>query len=255
MVLCEADILEMIKRWFKRIVVSIPISLTWLAIIAVVASAAVGIITDFTGTATDTTITLRWTLAPSSNSTVIRYSTATFPAAVDAGSSAYNGTASSTILEGLTQGTPYFFSAWGYDGTDYSAVSAPLALTTLFTVSENTTIPISRPFLPVEMWQIPSTAGWSLAPITDIFAYFADPAETHSGLGMPTDNLISSVVALIIFVIGLKVFARWHNLFGAYILVLVLSFMAMGIGIMQGMVLAVLLSIGLGVWALQKSQQ
>ncbi len=215
---------------------------------------AVGLITDFIGVATPTTISLLWTKSVSSDNTTIRYSTSSYPVFPDSGTSAYSGSGNYVTLSNLTAGTPYYFSAFAYDGFSYS-VAKQLSVTTLAPIAENSTIPFPTPSLPASTWQNPSTGGWSWYPLDQIVAYFADPTYAHGGLGMPTDNLVMFIFGLIVTGLGLWLYVKWHNFFAAYTVVFIASFFGVSIGVMQGYVIGMEILIGMGVWAVEHNFQ
>ncbi len=242
-----------VERWLRRLIIS-----TSMAVIAVLGmtyvALAVGTIVDFRPVATDTTISLTWTKSLSTDNTVIRYSTTTFPATALVGTSAYSGTGSYTSLTGLTAGTTYYFSAFAYDGLGYSAAKQ-LLVTTFVTVAENSTIPYAQPAIPVEAWQDPDTSAWSIHPIDDILTWFSDPTYVHGGLGMPTDNLVMFLAGLAVTFITLYTYIKWRNFFTSWTIGLILSFFCVSLEIMQGYIIGLEIIVGAGVWAVENSTQ
>ncbi len=243
-----------VGKWVKRIIFS-----TSLAILGVLfltyTALAVGTITNLRAIATSTTISLTWTKSTSSDNTVIRYSTSSFPATAAAGSSAYaNGNGTYTSLSSLTAGTNYYFSAFAYDGASYSAAKQ-LLVTTQPTVAENTTIPYGQPSLPTSVWQAPDISGWSIAPFDTVFDWFADPTGVRGGLGMTVNNLVMFIVGLLVTLISLGAYVKWRNFFAAWSVALVLSFFFVSIQAMQGMVIVAELLVGAGVWAVEHNFQ
>lgn len=236
----------------KKILTGIGISVVSLLLLATVALAVPSSVTDFFGTATSSKIYLRWQMATSSNSTVIRYSTTTYPTAVTGGTSAYNGTASYASLTGLTAGTNYYFSAWGYDGSDYSATYTTLVVTTLVDISDNTSLPYTKPTMPADIASDPDSSGWSIAPFDDILEYFADETNTHGGLGMPVDNLIMFIAGVITAGISVASYTKWHNFAGSWFLALILCCGFCSVGVMQWIVIVYLLLIGGGTVAISR---
>jgi hypothetical protein len=65
-------------------------------------------------------LTLSWTKGNGSTNTVIRGQTDTAPVERTDGSEVYNSTGTSVSLSGLVQGSTYCYSAWSYNGADYS---------------------------------------------------------------------------------------------------------------------------------------
>lgn len=238
-----------LTKWITRFSVSTLIVVVVLLSIALSALAAPASVTNFSGRATDTSIFLLWTPATSSNSTVIRVSTSSFPTSPAGGTAVYSGTGFYATYT-ATSGYTYYFAAWGYDGSNYSSESATLVITTTGSTSANTTAPIDRPTLPTEVLQDPDTSGWNIHPIDDIVNYFAS-----SGLGMPTDNLWMTISSIFITLMGLVTYVKWRNFFASYALVFLACSLAVGIGVMQGLVLVILLIIGAGVFAVERYYQ
>ena len=214
------------------------------------AFAAPGDVSNLSGTATNTTVDLLWTVATDSTSTVIRYSTTGYPATPAAGTSAYSGTSFYTTVSGLTAGTTYYFSAWGYDGVDYSSTSATLVITTEGVSSGNLTIPMTEPTLPAEVFQDPDSSGWSIAPFDYIFDYFAT-----QGIGMPVDNFIMTLASIGITLLAIVTYIKWRSFFTSWTIAFVLTLFCVAIGIMQGLVVIIELGIGIGVAAIERYYQ
>ena len=239
-----------LKRWYKRFFVSAILAVVLLLSVALVVLAIPDSVTNLSGTATDITVDLLWVKAVSSNSTVIRYDTTTYPANPAAGTSAYSGTSYYTTVTGLTAGTPYYFSAWGYDGSDYSANVTTLVITTEGFSSENTTIPMSEPALPAEVFQNPDASGWSIAPLDWIATYFAE-----DGLDMPVNNLWMTIASIIVTFIGIGTYVKWRSFAASWFLIFIASLFCVTIEVMQGLVIIIELGIGMGVLAIERYYQ
>ena len=244
------------KKWLIRVLLAITIALVMVLGVSLVAWAIPDTVTDFNGMVTDTSVYLSWTPAPapSSNSTVITYSTISYPA-WGAGLPVYSGTGYYYNKTGLTPGATYYFSAWGYDGANHSETAATLAVTTLPTTSANITIPINRPSLPLEALQQPSIGGWNIHPLDYIIDYFTDNTSSHGGLGMPTNNFVLFLASMIITALGLFTYIKWRNFFSSFAIVFILSFLAVGMHIMQGYVIGIEIIIGAGYWAVEHNFQ
>jgi hypothetical protein len=240
-----------IKKWFRRLCSSAGIAILSVLLVVSIVLAAPGVVTDLVGMPTSTTINLRWTPAESSTSTVIRYSTTSYPATVAGGSSAYNGTGSYVEISGLTAGANYYFSAWGYDGADYGTV-VNLMITTDSEVSGNNTMPFSAPALPANMADDPDSSGWDISPIDDIISYFSDPTSAHGGLGMPTDNFIMFLAGLGVAGLSLISYIKWRSFFTSWFIALILCAFCAYLGVMQWLVVPFLLIFGVGVWSVQQ---
>lgn len=74
--------------------------------------------TNFTATAVSTTqINLAWTKGNYANYTRIQRKTGSYPLNISDGTPVYNNTGSSFSNTGLTQGTTYYYRAWGWNST------------------------------------------------------------------------------------------------------------------------------------------
>lgn len=215
--------------------------------------AAPSSITDFVGIPTDTTIYLTWVRPSTANSTVIRYSSTTYPTTVSSGTEAYNGTAQYTSLSELTAGTTYYFSAWGYDGSDYSATATNLVITTYPSVADNSTIPISTPTIPSNVDEDPDTSGWSIYPIDVILDWFADPSAAHGGLGMPVNNVVSFLSGLGTMIVSVGSYAKWKSFGTSWAIAMLICCGLASISAMQWLVPIFLLLTGLGVAAINRA--
>jgi len=245
---------KFVKRWFKRLSIGTSFAMVWMLCFTLVALALPSSVTDFIGIATDTTISLVWD-ASSANSTLIRHSTATYPATIADGTVSYNGTANFVTVTGLTAGTAYYFSAWNWDDTGYSATASNLVVNTLPSVADNTTIPFDKPTLPAEVSQDPDISGWSIDPIDKILDYFADEAVAHGGLGMPVENVVMFMAGVGVTFVSLGTYVKWRSFFSSWFIALILSSLLCSIEVMQWIVVLFLLLVGAGVWAVEKSAQ
>lgn len=173
----------------------------------------------------------------------------------DEPTTAYSGNLSYYTITGLTSGNSYYLSAWGYNGTDYSATAADILITTQPIVTGNETIPYSTPIIPTEAWQEPDTSGWSAYPLGIIVEWFSDPSYEHGGLGMPTNNLIMFIVGIIIMAIGIWTYIKWRTFFASFVIIFIFSFFAVSAHVMQGYIIGLEILIGGGVWAVEKNFQ
>lgn len=247
-------------KWLKRLSVSISISTIILLSFTFVVLAASGSITNLIGKPTDRAISLTWVKDSDCNYTIIRHSTTGYPLTPSDNTSTYNGTLTYTTLYYLDAGTTYYFSAWGWDGvgvypTGYSATVKNLVINTLPAVSGNTTIPYPKPELPANVAAEPDSSGWSISPIDDILAYFADPSAAHGGLGMLVDNVIMFMASVGVVFVGLGAYVKWRSFWTSYTLVCIGSAFMCSIGVMQWIVLIFLGIAGWGVWAVDRNTQ
>lgn len=243
------------RLWLKRLINSTSLAIIGLLCFVLVALAIPASITNFKGTATSATVSLTWTKSASSDNTVIRHSATSYPATVADGSSTYNGSASYYTLSGLTSGTVYYFSAWGFDGSDYSVTVAEFRINTVPASSANTTIPFSQPSLPANVAEDPDISGWSISPIDDILDYFADEASAHGGLGMGVNNVVLFMASVGVTFVGLISYVKWRSFWTSWVFVLIGSGFFCTIEVMQWIVFGFLLLAGWGVWAIEKSTQ
>ena len=201
----------------------------------------------------DTSITLTW-ITGNATSTIIRYKTTSFPANPSDGTLAYNGTGFQTTITGLTAGTAYFISVWGFDGVSYSPNPAEVEMNTLAValptggVNPPTNV-IPIPTVPAGASSNASIAGFDLEPFTSIIAHFNN---AQGGLGMPISNAWQTIATLIIVFIGLMVYRSNKNFFVAYFVVFILSAFAVGLNLQQWYLLPIEIVVGLGVWALER---
>lgn len=244
-----------VKIWLRRLSIGSGIALSLLLCLTMVALAALGSVTDLVGVATDTTITLTWSPATDSTHTIIRYSTTTYPTTVGGGTSSYNGTGYYVTMTSLTAGTTYYFSAWGFDGTAYSATELNYQITTQPAVSSNTSIPFSQPSIPTETTQDPDTSGWSIYPLDEIISWFADPSVTHGGLGMPVNNVVMFIAGVAVTSVSILTYTKWRSFWTSWTIAIILCSFLVSIQVMQGLVIGFLLLAGLGVWTIEKTTQ
>lgn len=246
----------LIQKWLRRIGVGIALAMIAVLCLSYIAFAVPSSVTNLRTTSmTSSSVSLSWSVATSSNSTVIRYGTTGFPATALVGTSAYNGTLNYATVSGLTSGTTYYFAAWGYDGSNYSVASCQLAVTITSITSENATIPFTNPILPAGSYQDPDTSGWSWYPFNNIVDYFSDNASAHGGLGMPANNVMMFVIGIAVTGVGLLSYIKWRTFFASWFIVLVMTGLFASMHVMQWIVFIFLIVIGAGVWAVDRSTQ
>lgn len=88
--------------------------------------------TSFTATAGDEQVSLSWSKGSGATSTMVRYSTTSFPTSISDGTQIYNSTGTNYTHESLTGGTTYYYSAWSYTGGGYSTTYAQAYATPYF---------------------------------------------------------------------------------------------------------------------------
>jgi hypothetical protein len=82
-----------------------------------------------------TEISLSWVSHTGSPQTVIRYLTTGYPTTIATGTLGYLGELSSCVVDNLTPGTTYYFSAWGYDSPTYYSATYDTAVATTYATS------------------------------------------------------------------------------------------------------------------------
>jgi hypothetical protein len=121
--------------------------------------------TNLVAIPTSTTISLSWVKGVGAAQTSVRYSDGGYPADYNSPTSIYLGTGNSYQLTGLTPGTTYYFSAWGYTAGVYSG-TAPAYTNGKITVMSTTlayNAPSSTP-TPNTITVAPSNSQWNQTP-------------------------------------------------------------------------------------------
>lgn len=234
-----------IKRLFSGVVAGLAIIMLGVS----VASAAPSNVTNFVARPSETTIILTWTIPSGATSTVIRYSTSSFPATPASGSSAYSGSGYQCTLSTLDSGQTYFFSAWGYDGASYSPQAAEIAVSTLAVGIEDAENMPSEPSMPSNIAQAPNASGLSLEPFTTFITIF------NAGLGMPVNNLWEILAIGVCTVAGLGTYFKMRNFFIAWIVVLICISFGVGLDVLQGYLWGIWIIVGVGMWAAERYMQ
>ena len=115
--------MRLARRIFAAVIVAIMLTL-----ISVIPVFAVADVTQFSAIPTDTTMSLKWVKATGGYQyTLIRQSMTAYPTSPTGGDgttvypSGSSTSAISFIVTGLTAGTTYYYTAWGYNGATYTA--------------------------------------------------------------------------------------------------------------------------------------
>jgi hypothetical protein len=230
----------MIRKILMMITVVILLSLaTTTAVLAVVSTN----ITEFKGIPTDTTMSLTWVKATGGTYTIIRYDTSGFPATPADGASVYSGIGISYIQTGLIAGTTYYYSAWGYDGVNYSSNAIEIIMTT--TASAGTSDVLTTP--PYTTPSSPSSTSWfaGLQPFSGFMQGF------EQSWGMSTDAIPFTFGILILLVAGIGIYLKTKSPFVAIVADFVIDLGLIGLGLLSSYTVGVVLAFGLGVWALE----
>lgn len=238
----------------KKLYLSLLLGILVFLITGVVVLAVPGKVTNFRANPSTTSVTLTWTKAPLSTSTMIRYLTSGYPTdatgVADGSTQVYFSTSNSVKQLSLTAGTTYYYTAWGYDGSAFSGAGdvANLVVTTLGSASPSDDLP--TPALPANYNAAPAGSGLvNLAPLNTIISYFA------TDWGMPVNNMWLAWYALFMVIVGAILYMRFKEFFLAYTGVILLDVLGIGGGIIPGWSLFVLLMVGAGVWVIEKSFQ
>jgi hypothetical protein len=142
-----------------------------------------------------TSVSLLWTPSSGATKTMVRYLTTGFPndptGVGDGSILVYYNTSNNHVLTGLTAGTTYYFSFWGWNADGYS--TNPYEIPTTTTGVAPTGDPLPTPTVPSNMYQIPKSSSWfdNLQPFSGAIAYFA------ADWGMPINNMMLAVSVVI----------------------------------------------------------
>ncbi len=247
----------------KKIHYRICLSIASLAVVAlllivpIVVFANAGLVSNFTGNPTSTSIALQWQKASSSDNTTVRYRTDTFPTGPTANDTLVCNTINMyATASNLTAGQVYYFAAWGYDiaSGNYSASATYLAMSTLAMSlptggNSTSTFVLPIPTLPASANQAPSTTGFNLEPFTSIIAYFNG---APGGLGMPTPNAWESIATFVVIACGVGTYIRTKVFFIAFTVLVLLTFFGVSLHLLQGLLIPIEIIVGAGVWAIER---
>jgi hypothetical protein len=173
--------------------------------------------TTLVGIPDDDNISLSWGKAIGASQTLIRYATDTYPATIADGTQAYLDSGTSYVLSGLTEGTTYYFSAWGKSGATYSTNEVNLVMTTTSGLT-STTLPAGS-----------TPGGWFQAPDASFLVHLQPIYSVVNGLadsfGMPRGNMWFTLMMLIVLAIGIMLYVK----FGSASLALFIMALVMGL--------------------------
>jgi hypothetical protein len=148
-------------------------------------------------------ISVKW-VKNSASSTMVRYSTGTYPATTAQGTQAYFGTSSSCLITGLDEGTTYYISAWGYTGGLFSTnYTYTLATTTAFATATTAALPTSPN--PSGWLQEPDSSGFITLPFAPLMQNISDAYD------FPIDSLWYVAWLIAATVIGLVIYNKGNN--------------------------------------------
>lgn len=235
----------------RKIIYSTMVAMLLLFVTALPVQAAPSNVTQLYVSASTTSVDLRWEFVTGATSYVIRYATTGFPATPAAGTSAYSGTGYYTTLTGLTSGVTYYFSAWGYDGADYSATAYNVSVTTLAaslvtgggdTYSD---LPAIQD-LPADIIDSPDGSGSDFGAIGGVLNYFN---TAPGGLNIPTNNLELSVLTIGIVIASIWVYTKTNSMLMGWLFCLVCQALGWWMGLMSWGGIVVIVVMGMMMWA------
>jgi hypothetical protein len=241
------------KRLYKILLAITMVGILTLAIATPVL--ATTDITELKAIPTDTTMSLTWVKATGYLYTVIQCSTTAYPVTPLDGTRIYSGGGISYIQEAvdpsatplvpLTAGTTYYYTAWGYDGVNYTPDgSADKILMTTTAGAGTSDILTTPPYVtPTE----PSSGGWftGLQPFSGFVQGF------EQSWGMKTDTMPFTIGILILLVAGVGIYLKTKSPFVAIVADFVIDLGLIGLGLLSTYTIGVVLAFGLGVWALE----
>lgn len=127
------------------------------------------------GIPTSDTVSLQWIKGSGSENTMIRGQLGSYPASNIDGDLIYFDIYSSTLHEGLTPGTTYYYKAWGEAEGVYSTSNVTLMITTLPAVAASD--PLPTPTTPTEWYQATNYSGMANIPFYGLVNWWADTFE------------------------------------------------------------------------------
>lgn len=184
--------------------------------------------TSITAISYGTSISLTWIKGEGAPYTLVRYNTGSYPTTTSSGTLAYLGTGESVMVEDLTPGVTYYFSAWGKEGTSYStSYQTQLATTLAYDTGINPIDNIETPPDNDDFLLTPSETNVSNIPLV-------------SGLVEGVSNSYGTPVNMVWYVgwviVGIGIFVVVYNKFGFKLLMtLVCEIMWFAIGSTLGL--------------------
>jgi hypothetical protein len=112
--------------------------------------------------------------------------------------------------------------------------------------------PFPIPTLPASASQAPDESSFNLEPFTSIIKFFND---SPGGFGMPLSNTWGFLAILGIVGAGVMTYIAIKNFFVAYIVVLMLTCLGVGLHLTQLWLVGIEVLIGLGIWAVERYAQ
>lgn len=171
-----------------------------------------------------TRINVSWIKGTGASNTILRYSTATYPATSGSGTLGYSGTGNSVIITGLTPGTTIYISLWGLTSGTYStSYATSVATTSAYDQPTGTGPTLTTPTADPTWTQHPSAAKVSTIPVVGEIIQLDATA-----FNQPVEYLWYFVWMMIASVIGIAVYmGGGHN----YVLSAFSMLLWIGIGV------------------------
>jgi hypothetical protein len=204
------------------------------------ATATVDDMTTLVGIPDDDNISLSWGKAIGASQTLIRYATDTYPSTIADGTQAYLDSGTSYVLSGLTEGTTYYFSAWGKSGATYSTNELSMVMTT---TSSLTVSGLPASGIPGNWMQNPDeTFLVHLQPIYSVINGLAD------SFGMPRGNAWLALSLFLVLVIGVGLYIKFSSAsFALFAMAIVMSLLIM-LHILGMYMIVIVFFMALGGW-------
>jgi hypothetical protein len=215
-------------------------------------------ITVFTAKPDSTSVVLKWTTVAGSTKTMVRYKTTAFPTSAtgaDGSIQVYFASSNTYVQTDLTpsspsgalvSGTNYYYSAWAYDGANYSALPCNLLITTLASLSASDSLPV--PTMTTGFFnQLPDSKTWydNLQPFTGFISNFA------SSWGMPKDNMNYAFGLGILLLIGVISYVKLKSPALSIGIDLIVCVILISMHMLPAYSVGVVIALGLGVWAME----
>jgi hypothetical protein len=198
--------------------------------------------TNLSAIPTATTISLSWNKGVGAANSWISYLTASYPTVHTDGILVYSGTSSSCVVSGLSPGTTYYFSLWGFTGAVFSATYITIACTTSVTTENVTIVPPSEYATPTQWFQAPDYTRMSAFPLYDIINWGADQFQIPRGTSWFVIAIIFSMC------IGLLIYKLSTNIPAAMFSIAVIMYICSMAGIMEMWLLLPFILIGVAAW-------
>ncbi len=198
--------------------------------------------TNLSAIPSSNTISLAWNKGVGASNTMVRYLTATYPTLITDGTLVYSNTGNSYVVTGLSPGTTYYFSVWGFTGAAFSATYITAVCTTSVTTENITVVPPSNYTAPTQWFQAPDYTRMSAFPLYDIINWGADQFQ------VPRSTSWFTIAIIFAMCIGILVYRMSTNIPASAISISMTIFICSMAGIMEMWLLVPFILIGVGAW-------